>query len=137
MPFEPPNHDNIPGNKNTPYQVKISDKPDWSGSNQGYINGHNDHDWFKVYLYEGESYKFQDYSTSKVDTTLALWDGNGHRVKYSDGPGHHSSFTYAPNHSGYYYLDAGSQHDTTGSYSVYAYEQNPYDNAQPFKSYHD
>jgi hypothetical protein len=127
MPNEP-NRDIIPGNNRTGHSVQISSGPNWSGSNNGTINRSGDHDWFRVYLYQGDTYRFDDYSTSRVDTTLALWDGN-RQVRYNDGVGRDSHFTYTAQHDGYYYIDAGAHRDaSTGSYRISVTEEQPYDN---------
>lgn len=115
--------DTIPGNASTPQSVVIG------GANYGVIGMGGDHDWFRVDLVAGTTYRFNldgvalAGSGALGDTFLRLRSGFGVELRSDDdsGPGLNSQITFTATTTGTYFLDAaGYDFSFTGGYTITA-----------------
>ncbi|HVZ29434.1 MAG TPA: PPC domain-containing protein, partial [Asticcacaulis sp.] len=91
-----------------------------------FMNGFNDHDWFKVTLTAGQTYDFTMNAGSKkgalsTDCHVTLHDGNGALIAtgVEGGFGDDSVLTFTATTSGTYYLSAETlSGSSTGGYTV-------------------
>lgn len=99
-----------------------------NGYTTGTIDSEGDADWFAIYLYGGDSYRFEllgeesGYGTL-ADPYLILRDSNGWYEASNDDAGffdHDSRIDYRADYSGWYYLEAQAFSHGTGSYTLVA-----------------
>ena len=90
------------------------------GAVTGVINSSGDHDWFRVYLTAGRSYRFDLTRGSLADPYLGLRDSAGTLLADDDDSGgnNNSRINYRPSTSGWFYLDASGYGSRTGSYTL-------------------
>ncbi|MEB3193571.1 MAG: pre-peptidase C-terminal domain-containing protein [Cyanobacteriota bacterium] len=89
----------------------------------GTINFSGDHDWFRLALTAGQTYRINLDGTTLSDPTLTLRDSSGRNIlasndNFSQSLG--SQITYAATTTGTYFLDAAATGSLTGSYSLRA-----------------
>jgi hypothetical protein len=84
-----------------------------------------DHDWFRVYLTKGYSYRIDVDLGTLEESHLALYDSSSNELavdinRYDGGTLDHASrLFYTPTTSGYYYVDvSGYLERETGTYTV-------------------
>jgi serralysin len=85
----------------------------------GFVNTSGDHDWYRITLVAGETYRFNLDGTLNglADPYLYLRDASGALLRSDDdsGPGFNSQITYTATQSGVYYLDASAFASSNGS----------------------
>lgn len=92
-----------------------------NGISRGVINTSGDHDWFKVYLSQGEVYQFMAVG-GVVDTQMTLRSSSGVEVwstaREQSPPVNTTTSTmdYKVSAAGNYYLDVSSTNSSTGNY---------------------
>lgn len=89
----------------------------------GRIDTLGDHDWYRLSLVAGQSYRFTTSygGTSNLDTVLTLRDNNGFPVGSDDdgGPTKYSLLTYTASATGTYFIDVGTYGDrTSGAFTL-------------------
>ena len=92
----------------------------------GYVNTAGDHDWYRVQLTAGQTYRFNlngSSTTALSDPILNLRDAGGNLLLTDDdsGAGLNSQISFRPTQTGTYYLDAAAFSATaTGGYTLSA-----------------
>ncbi len=94
------------------------------GSSSGNIETSGDHDWFRVFLNAGQSYRIEENGSSLTDPLLHLYDSSSNQVGFDDDSFNGATFSlnsrlfYTPSTSGYYYVDAGAFSTNLGTYTA-------------------
>lgn len=89
----------------------------------GNVETIRDHDWFRVVLNAGETYRIFLNSSgwpSLSDPYLRLRYGDGTLIKSNDdgGGGRNALILYTPNQSGYYFIDVSDYSNGLGNYNL-------------------
>ena len=115
--------DTIAGNISTTERIQWSQANTFSVTSE--INTLSDHDWFKVWLDKGLTYKFKDLGISSGgtlgDAQLSLRSGTGILLAQDDngGGGTDAQLIYFASDSGWYFLDAGAAGNASkGTYKL-------------------
>jgi hypothetical protein len=112
------NRDDYAANTNFSGEVAVN------GSTSGNIETSGDHDWFRVFLNAGQSYRLEENGSSLSDPLMHLYDSSSNQVGLDDDSYNAGTFSlnsrlfYTPSTSGYYYVDAGAYSSHTGAYTV-------------------
>ena len=111
--------DRHPSNATTSAAVIVN-----GNARQGVIDYPTDHDWLRVTLVAGETYRFSTgapASGSGVDTVMTLRSPSGTVIASNDDAiGTNSALVFTAAADGVYFLDVASAAGATGGYSVQA-----------------
>jgi hypothetical protein len=89
----------------------------------GTINFSGDHDWFRLNLTAGQTYRINLDGTTLSDPTLTLRNSSGRNILASNdnfSQSLSSQITYAATTTGTYFLDAAATGSLTGAYTLRA-----------------
>jgi hypothetical protein len=110
--------DTVPGNSTSLVNLFTGD------TLTGTIDTLGDHDWYRVTLVAGQTYKFTTSATGTGDvgdTTIAIRDATGTQLAFNDdfGTGTYSQIIFTAPSSGFFWIDVGSYNDTlTGNFRI-------------------
>jgi serralysin len=93
---------------------------------RGDIQSTIDHDWHRILLQAGQTYRFEaignGVGNTIIDPTLTLRDALGRQLRFNDdfGGSRNAHIDFTASSSGTFYLDVGGATGRTGSYTLTA-----------------